>query len=434
MHLSLKQTQAIDLLEDNTHNVICYGGGAGGGKSMLGVYYIIKQCLKYPNTRWCIGRSRLKTLKETTLVSFFEVCKLQGLDAGKDYTYNQTTSSILFHQSGSVILLKDLFQMPSDPEFSSLGSLEISGCFIDEASEITQTAFAILQSRIRYKLDENDLIPKTLITCNPSKGWVFSQFWKPFENGTMDKNKAFIQSLVTDNPNISKHYINQLEELDPLNKKRLLFGDWNYSDDDSNLFSIDHLNDMFTNEFVPSGTKYMSVDVARFGRDKSVICIWSDWQLIKIKTWSKNTLSELADNVKKYADEFKISRSNIITDSDGVGGAIPDFIKGTKAFVNGSRALNDQNYKNLKTQCFYHLANKVSNGQIYIADKDPETRNQIIQELEVIKQHDVDKDNKISMTPKDQMKSILGRSPDIADAIAMRSFFDLNKSKIMYFG
>jgi hypothetical protein len=178
----------------------------------------------------------------------------------------------------------------------------------------------------------------------------------------------------------------------------------------------------------------MSVDVARFGRDKSVICIWSDWQLIKIKTWSKNTLSELADNVKKYADEFKISRSNIITDSDGVGGAIPDFIKGTKAFVNGSRALNDQNYKNLKTQCFYHLANKVSNGQIYIADKDPETRNQIIQELEVIKQHDVDKDNKISMTPKDQMKSILGRSPDIADAIAMRSFFDLNKSKIMYFG
>ena len=434
MHLSLKQTQAIDLLENDTHNVICYGGGAGGGKSMLGVYYIIKQCLKYPETRWCIGRSRLKTLKETTLVSFFEVCKMQGLQATKDFTFNQATSTITFHRTGSIVLLKDLFAMPSDPEFSSLGSLEISGCFIDEASEITQTAFAILQSRIRYKLDENNLIPKCLITCNPSKGWVFTEFWKPFSNGSLAKNKAFIQSLVTDNPHISKHYIQQLEGLDQLNKKRLLFGDWNYSDEDSNLFSIDKLNDMFTNEFVKDGQRYMSVDVARFGRDKSVICIFSGWKLIKIKTWKKNTLSELADHVKKYADEYNIPRSNIITDSDGVGGAIPDFIKGTKAFVNNAKALKDQNYKNLKTQCFYHLASIIENGEIYIEEKDPEIRHQIISELEVIKQHDVDKDNKISMTPKDQIKSILGRSPDIADAIAMRSFFDLNKTRIVYFG
>ena len=434
MHLSIKQTQAIDLLEDDVHNVICYGGGAGGGKSMLGCYFILKQCLKFPNTKWCIGRSRLKTLKETTLQSLFECCKMQGLKGGVDFNYNQTESTIKFFQTGSVIILKDLFAMPSDPNFDALGSLEISGLFIDEAAEITPTAFAIIQSRIRYKLDENNLIPKTLITCNPSKGWVFSQFWKPFSNGTLDPNKAFIQSLVTDNPNISKHYIKQLEGLDNLNKKRLLFGDWNYSEDDSNLFSIDKLNDMFTNDFIPDGQKIMSVDVARFGRDKSVICIFSGWKLIKIKTWKKNTLLELADNVKKYANEYKISRSNIITDSDGVGGAILDFIQGTKAFVNGSRALNDQNYKNLKTQCYYHLANKVEKGEISIHESDPEIRHQIISELELVKQHDIDKDNRISMTPKDQIKSMLGRSPDISDAIAMRSFFDLSKTKILYFG
>ena len=87
MRLSIKQTTAIDLLEDTKTNVVLYGGGAGGGKSMLGVYWVIKQCLKFPKTRYVIGRSRLKNLKETTLKSFFEVCSMQGLTANVDFTY-----------------------------------------------------------------------------------------------------------------------------------------------------------------------------------------------------------------------------------------------------------------------------------------------------------------------------------------------------------
>ena len=76
MVLSIKQTTAIDYLEDNQTNVVLYGGGAGGGKSLLGCYWVLKQCLKYPNTRYVIARSRLKNLKETTLKSFFEVVNL----------------------------------------------------------------------------------------------------------------------------------------------------------------------------------------------------------------------------------------------------------------------------------------------------------------------------------------------------------------------
>jgi len=60
----------------------------GGGKTALGCYWQLKQRLKYPNTRGLIGRAVLKTLKETTLVSLFQVAKMQGLDAGKHYKYN----------------------------------------------------------------------------------------------------------------------------------------------------------------------------------------------------------------------------------------------------------------------------------------------------------------------------------------------------------
>lgn len=433
MILSKKQTQAIDILEDGTTNVLLYGGGAGGGKSMLGVYWILKSALKYNNTRWVIGRSRLKTLKETTLQSFFEVCSMQGLKANVDFTYNETKSLITLHNSKSEILLKDLFRMPSDPQFDALGSLEISGCFIDECAEITPIAFNILQSRIRYKLDENNIVPKVLMTCNPSVGWIYTQFYKPHKTGTLPSNHKFIQSLVTDNPNISKHYIEQLKQTDLLTQKRLLFGDWEYSDDDTKLFSVDQLNDMFTNEYVSNGSKFISVDVARYGRDQSVLCVWSGFRCERIFTWDKNSLTELADNVQRIANDYNVSRSNIIADSDGVGGAIPDILKGIKSFVNNSRALKNENYKNLKSQCYYKFAERVKRGDVFINVNDPTLKQQIVMEFEMVKQHDIDKDNKLSITPKDQIKTMLGHSPDISDALIMREFFELKKSQIVYF-
>tara|TARA_R110002153_G_scaffold30457_2_gene93371 strand:+ start:658 stop:1965 length:1308 start_codon:yes stop_codon:yes gene_type:complete len=435
MKLSVKQTIAIDYLEDTNTNVILYGGGAGGGKSMLGAYWVLKQCLKYPKTRYVIGRSRLKNLKETTLRSLFEVCSMQGLTANVDFTYNETKSLITIHQTKSEILLKDLFHYPSDPNFDSLGSMEITGAFIDEATEITTTAYNVIQSRMRYNLDKHGLTPKLLMTCNPSKGWIYSEFYKKFKDGTLDDNKQFVQSLVTDNPNISKHYINQLRQLDVLSQKRLLFGDWEYSDDDTQLFSIDALNDMFTNEFVSGvGQKYISVDVARYGRDQSVVCLWHNWRCEEIQTFDKNSIDELANIVDQLAKKHNVQRSNIVADSDGVGGGFVDMLKGCKSFVNNAKAFDNENFRNLKTQCYYKFSQRVMNGQIFIKTNNGELKNKIIMEFEMVKQHDIDKDNKLSITPKDKIKSLLGRSPDLSDALIMRYYFELNKTKILYFG
>ena len=137
MKLNLKQTKALDFLEDDKTGEILYGGAAGGGKSILGSYWLLKNCLKYPGTRWLMGRSELKILKETTLLSFFEVCRLQGLQAEKHFHYNAQSGNISF-PNGSSIILKDLFCYPSDPNFDSLGSLEITGAFIDECNQLTE--------------------------------------------------------------------------------------------------------------------------------------------------------------------------------------------------------------------------------------------------------------------------------------------------------
>ena len=133
MNLLLKQEYATYFLKDDVTEEVLFGGAAGGGKSALGCLWLIECSQKYPGSRWLMGRSKLKTLKETTLNTFFELSADLGL--ANQYTYNAQTNIITWF-NGSQIILKDLFLYPSDPNFDSLGSLEITGAFIDECNQL----------------------------------------------------------------------------------------------------------------------------------------------------------------------------------------------------------------------------------------------------------------------------------------------------------
>ena len=431
MKLTIKQTRALDILEDKKHNTLLFGGGAGGGKSALGCYWILKNCFKYPNTRWLIGRSKLHTLKSTTLNTLFEIMKMQGITAN-DYYFNRTSGFMTFHSTNSQIVLKDLFYYPSDPNFDKLGSMEITGAFVDEASECTQKAIMILSSRIRFQLDVHNLVPKVLLTCNPTKNWLYNEFYKPWKDGTILRHRYFLQSLVTDNPYISKHYVGQLQRLDNVSRQRLLEGMWEYDDTLGKLFEYDKINDIFSNTFIPTGDLHISVDVARYGNDRSVVCLWNGFRCESILQYNKTSITELATHVIELAKRNKVSRSDIIVDEDGVGGGLVDILR-CKGFVNNSRPIGKDNYANLKAQCYYMFADKVNKGEVYV-NANMEERDSLAQELEVIQVRKLDSEQKLNVMEKSKIKDLIGRSPDIADALMMRMYFELSKSKVVYFG
>tara|TARA_R110000868_G_scaffold143962_2_gene362708 strand:+ start:1494 stop:2678 length:1185 start_codon:yes stop_codon:yes gene_type:complete len=382
--------------------------------------------LKYPNTRGLIGRAVLKTLKETTLVSFFQIAKMQGLEANKHYKFNGQTSQIEF-PNGSTILLKDLYSYPSDPNFDELGSLEITDAFIDEANQVDDKARNIIKSRIRFQLDQNDLVPKILYTCNPAKNWTYSEFYKPQQENTISKNKRFITSLIDDNPYISKHYKENLLTLDSVSKERLLFGNWEYLDDPAQLIDYDKILDSFSNSFVPIGVSYITCDVARFGNDSTVIGIWSGFR-VRFYQFNGKSVVEVAELIKNFATEHKVPTSNIVCDEDGVGGGVVDILR-CKGFVNNSSPLENpvtrqkENFDNLKSQCYFKLADMINKAELYI-QADGKQKQTIIQELEQVKQKSVDNDMKKGIIPKDKVKAAIGRSPDFSDCLAMRMFFE----------
>ena len=426
MQLNPKQVTALELFEDDTTSEILYGGAAGGGKSILLTYACLKMCLRYDGIRVLLGRSKLDTLKKTTLLSFFEVCQMQGITTDF-YTYNQQSNTITFFND-SQIILKDLFAYPSDPNFDSLGSLEITAAFIDEVAQITEKAKNIVKSRIRYKLDEYGLIPTLLMSCNPFKGWGYSEFYKPAQLNNLPKDKAFVPAFVSDNPDISKHYEANLNKLDELSRQRLLLGNWEYDDDMTKLFNYDRILDIYTNDHVLGGIKRIVVDVARFGNDATVIGVWDGLRCNEVVTLNGKNNAQVAAEADHLARKYQIRRDNIIVDSDGNGSGVMDIL-GCIGFVNNSRPLNEEGrtkYKNLKSQCYFYLAEQVNKCNVFVTC-DLEQRTKLTQELEVIREYNPDKDGKRSVEPKDKIKEVIKRSPDYSDMLCMSMWHIINK-------
>jgi hypothetical protein len=405
-----------------------------------------------------MGRARLKSLKESTFLTFLAVLNEWGLKKDKDWKYNAIEGSVYF-TNGSSVYLKDLYLYPTDPEFDSLGSTEFTGAFLDEVSEITEKAKNIVMSRLRYKLDEYDLVPKMLMASNPSKNWAYKDYYRPWNEGRLEEYRLFIPALVGDNPFMSKYYEENLHKLDKNSKERLLFGNWEYDDDPSNLFEYDRICDIFTNEYnLPTKAQnYITCDYARKGMDKTIVIVWKGWWIEKIyinpviregrfmRALDNITLvDEVVAALEHIARLHKVPKSNTIADDDGNAGGVVD-VAHIKGFVNNSTPIETQsskkihNYRNLKTQCYYKLADIVARGLIGCYDDIPlEAKEGIIEDLEQIKaktatsEKNVLIEGKLDLVGKDKIFEALRRSPDYSDAIMMRCYFDLKGSYNSY--
>ena len=435
-----KQKRALKALlnSENGVNEILYGGAAGGGKSWVGCFFIIFMALNYPETRYLIGRAKLLSLKQTTLKTFWDVCKWLNLKKGIHYTYNGQVNEIKFF-NGSEVILKDLFMYPSDPDFDSLGSLEITAAFIDEVNQITEKAKNIVISRIRYKLDENNLIPKTFMSCNPAKNWVYNSFYKPYTENKLEPFRLFIEALAKDNEYISRHYLENLMRLDKVSRNRLALGLWEYSDELS-MFDFVKIQETISRKRKVTGDRFfISADIARLGKDKTIIVVVSNTlEVVQLIELEKKKTNQVAKAIKKIKDFYNVDEYDIAIDTDGVGGGVMDQLEemnilNAVSIVNNSKAKNGANYENLKTQLYFKLAEMFESDRIAFNKITDEQAEKITQEVQVLRREKVEQDGRVCMTRKAEVKALLSRSPDYSDALAYAMYFFLDESDDSYF-
>jgi phage terminase large subunit len=433
---NLKQEEALQDLTGGIVKELMYGGAAGGAKSWTGTTWLIFMCLLYPETRWFIGRSSLKDIRESTLITFMKSAKRYTLRINDDFKINQQDYFIIF-PNGSRIDLLDLEYYPSDPMFERLGSKEYTGGFLEECGQLHFNAFDVLKTRIgRQMNDKYSIKPILYLTCNPKKNWIYNYFYKPFTKGELKTHQKFIRALATDNPHRDSDYLEQLNSIkDVVQKQRLLLGNFEYDDDPNALIDYDKIQDIFTNDFVKGGEPVITCDVARYGRDSSQIVVWDGWRVKHIESYETSSTKLIEERITDLRRKHFVPTSNVIVDEDGVGGGVVDHL-GCVGFVNNSSPVRElteanhvikPNYSNLKSQCYFRLSDRININGLYFPEKilSQEAKERLIQELEQVKQKDMDKDGKKAVIPKEEVKQLIGRSPDLSDVLMMREYFDL---------
>lgn len=194
------------------------------------------------------------------------------------------------------------------------------------------------------------------------------------------------------------------------------------TESEDQLIPYDVINDFWSNTFIKEGTRYITADIALHGSDKFVIIVWSGWQIIHFESIEKMEANEVESKLKKVAEKYKVQRSNIAYDADGLGSFLRGYLRGAKPFNNGGKATTG-NYKNIKSQCGYLFAKRCNEEGIYVKAEIDKT--QFIKEVECLQSYALDNEGKMQIMPKAKIKERIGHSPDILDALIMRMFFEV---------
>lgn len=262
------------------------------------------------------------------------------------------------------------------------------------------------------------------------------------------KSVTFITGDIYSNKELLKvdpGYLSNLLAQDDNTKKQLLDGNWKVKVDGSDLFNYVKMKDMFTNSFVKPGERCITADIALKGSDLLVVGVWEGFRLIDIGIMEKSKGNEVINLIKEMAEKWKVPNSRVVYDDDGVGQFVDGFIQNAQCFKNGSPALNGENYRYLRDQCFFKMADRVNIEDGYyispeVADKKIKfkvggktiyktVRDLIMEERRAIKRDKPNHDGKLCVIPKNQRRDIIGRSTDIMDMLMMREYFELTKSE-----
>lgn len=451
-----KQTEAWEAWESPEITELGYGGAAGGGKTRLGWYLMITICEQYPGAQCVVGRKELKTLRMTTLKELWIIFGELKYQKDIDYRFDAKDNVIHF-PNGSQVTLLDTAYSPEDPEYTRFGSLPVSVGWIDESNETPEKAKAILKTRVGraniFTIDGKKVLLKGfwLETFNPNKGHVYRDYYKPWKNGTLPPYRMFIRALPGDNPHLPQTYIENLKRSDKVTQERLLKGNFEFDADPQKIFDYAAITDLPENTLINNkSTKMLIADIARFGGDKIVLGTFRGMELYRLGVYTYQGTDTTAEKMRDEIIDQNIAYANVLADEDGIGGGVVDQMTGIKGFSGNATPLQiwdfvlnmmrAANFANFRSQCYFMLSEAVNNHAMSIKIEHFDTNiegytveqalSDLFEEIDAIKSKENSEDRKLAIIPKSEIKEALGRSPDFADIMMMRMYYEIKEHAI----
>jgi len=246
---------------------------------------------------------------------------------------------------------------------------------------------------------------------------------------------------TSDNPHVPETEIKKAkEELDYDTYKQEYLAE--YIDNQGSLFRYTSLVDVFSNTIVKENSKYLIVDIADDGSDKTKFSFWEGLEEYRREEFERMNTETIIAKIREYIAQDRIPMSHVAVDAIGVGAGVAsssmlDGVIGYKSSYSPIKTDMDivrlpnvgytkeapltSDYRNLRNQCIFTLADLVNNHKIAsrVTGKQKES---IIEELSAYQ--DTSKgDGKRQATAKEDIKEIIGHSPDDSDTWIMRMYF-----------
>lgn len=282
-------------------------------------------------------------------------------------------------------------------------------CYIvDEASGVPQEIFDVIEGALT---GENYIF---IMTSNPTR--TVGAFYD--SHNKKKKSYATLHFSSRTSANVNVKWIDKMEqkygvESDVVRVR--VDGEFPLSSTDS-LFTTTLINSARERTDIEKNSlRTWALDVARFGDDSSELTERVGGELKHLSSYSKIDTMVLATNIAFKYNQSTTKPLAIFVDGSGVGGGVVDRLRQLGlpiVDVIYSEKAQDNMYLNLRTEMYHALKEFLKYGRL---DCDDDTEEELLATTYTYTQDG----RKIKLISKDEIKSIIKRSPDKADSYAM---------------
>jgi hypothetical protein len=312
---------------------------------------------------------------------------------------------------------------------------------VDEASGVPQNVFEVIEG-ILTGADENGLEALLLMAGNPTQtsGEFYSAFTKNkmlYERFTISGDnvapkdrdggtiyvsprvsEAYRQTMARKYGRDSAVYDVRVRGLFPSMADDVVVPlAWAEAASGLSLPILDTIADPVT----------LSMDVARFGGDETVLAAFRRRHCLWMKTWPKTSTSQCVDILYEHYKQSEVTVARIIVDEPGVGGGVVDGARraglpitpyhggGSVSEANGDPDEDVRMFANRRSRDWWNVRRLFERKMVRIPDDET-----LINQIASVK-YDYNDRDKIQVETKRKMRERLGEdaSPDRADALVM---------------
>jgi len=213
----------VEFVRDVSTRHLLYSGAFAAGKSRT-LCWKLRMRAEKPGAVEMLCRKTLESLKKSTLRTLLEPDgELPPILEPGTYTHNKPEKTIKIHGGGEI-----LYFGLDDP--AKLGSVNATGCAIDELVDCTEADYTMLKGRVRMKVP--GLPHQFYSACNPGppSHWVATAWGLDPGGSPMGDNYRVIQASALENVFLSDDYLADLEQLTGVAYERYVLGKWVGSD------------------------------------------------------------------------------------------------------------------------------------------------------------------------------------------------------------